>query len=61
MEIRDLLTKYQFDGNNAKIIRGSATAALKASPKAKAAIQATLMDALDSEIPSPRARSTSPS
>ena len=29
MEIRDLLSKYEFDGDNAKIIRGSATKALE--------------------------------
>jgi len=51
-EIRDLLTKYQFDGKNAKIIRGSATAALEGKPEGEAAIQA-LMEALDSEIAEP--------
>jgi elongation factor Tu len=51
-EIRDLLTKYQFDGKAAKIIRGSATAALEGKPEGLAAIQA-LMEALDSEIEEP--------
>ncbi|HEY4248189.1 MAG TPA: elongation factor Tu [Lacunisphaera sp.] len=51
-EIRDLLTKYQFDGKKAKIIRGSATAALEGKPEGEAAIQA-LMEALDSEIQEP--------
>jgi elongation factor Tu len=51
-EIRDLLTKYQFDGKAAKIIRGSATAALEGKPEGKAAIQA-LMEAIDSEIAEP--------
>ncbi|MCU1386441.1 MAG: tufA, partial [Acidobacteria bacterium] len=51
-EIRDLLTKYQFDGKNAKIIRGSATAALEGKPEGLAAIQA-LMEALDNEIAEP--------
>jgi elongation factor Tu len=51
-EIRDLLTKYQFDGKAAKIIRGSATAALEGKPEGNAAIQA-LMEALDSEIEEP--------
>src|SRR5579864_3082489 len=37
-EIRDLLNKYQFDGKNAKIIRGSATAALEGKPEGVAAI-----------------------
>jgi elongation factor Tu len=51
-EIRDLLTKYQFDGKNAKIIHGSATAALEGKPEGVKAIS-DLMDAIDSEIPEP--------
>ena len=51
-EIRDLLTKYQFDGKNAKIIRGSATAALEGKPEGVKAI-GDLMDAIDTEIPEP--------
>jgi len=51
-EIRDLLTKYQFDGKAAKIIRGSATAALENKPEGNAAIQ-ELMEALDNEIAEP--------
>jgi len=51
-EIRDLLTKYKFDGKNAKIIRGSATAALEGKPEGIQAIS-DLMDAIDSEIPEP--------
>ena len=52
MEIRELLSKYQFDGDNAKIIRGSATAALEGKPEGVAAI-GELMNAIDSEIPEP--------
>ena len=52
MEIRELLSKYNFDGDNAKIIRGSATAALEGKPEGLKAIQ-ELMDAIDSEIPEP--------
>src|SRR6186713_2839188 len=51
-EIRDLLTKYQFDGKNAKIIRGSATAALEGKPEGEKAIS-DLMTAIDTEIPEP--------
>ncbi|HEX3728254.1 MAG TPA: elongation factor Tu [Opitutaceae bacterium] len=51
-EIRDLLTKYKFDGKNAKIIRGSATAALEGKPEGIQAIS-DLMDAIDAEIPEP--------
>ena len=51
-EIRDLLTKYQFDGKAAKIIRGSATAALEGKPEGVKAI-GDLLDAVDSEIAEP--------
>ncbi|HXQ80776.1 MAG TPA: elongation factor Tu [Opitutaceae bacterium] len=51
-EIRDLLTKYQFDGKGAKIIRGSAAAALEGKPEGVKAVS-DLMDAIDSEIPEP--------
>jgi elongation factor Tu len=51
-EIRDLLTKYKFDGKGAKIIRGSATAALDGKPEGIKAIS-DLMDAIDAEIPEP--------
>ena len=51
-EIRDLLTKYQFDGKNAKIVRGSATAALEGKPEGEKAIS-ELMDAIDNEIAEP--------
>ncbi len=54
MEIRDLLSKYEFDGDNAKIIRGSATKALEddESDLGLGAIQ-NLMDAIDAEIAEP--------
>ena len=52
MEIRELLSKYQFDGDNVTIIRGSATAALENKPEGNAAITA-LMDAIDKDIPEP--------
>jgi len=53
MEIRELLTKYQFDGDKATIVRGSATAALEGKPEGEAAITA-LMNAIDSDIPEPQ-------
>ena len=48
------LSKYEFDGDNAKIIRGSATKALEddESDLGLGAIQ-SLMDAIDSEIAEP--------
>jgi elongation factor Tu len=52
MEIRDLLTKYQFPGDKTPIIRGSATAALAAKPEGEKAI-ADLLAAVDSFIPLP--------
>ncbi len=54
-EIRELLTKYEFDGDNATVVRGSATKALAATsiedPAAKPIYD--LMDALDAKIPDP--------
>ena len=52
MEIRDLLTKYQFPGDKTPIIRGSATAAQQSKPEGEKAI-ADLLDACDSFIPDP--------
>src|SRR6202163_1787518 len=52
MEIRELLTKYQFPGDTATIIRGSATAALEGKPEGEKAIT-DLMTAIDTEIPEP--------
>ena len=52
MEIRELMTKYQFDGDKAVIVRGSATAALEGKPEGIAAINA-LLNAIDTEIPQP--------
>src|ERR1700749_3256076 len=52
MEIRDLLTKYQFPGDKTPIIRGSATAALAAKPEGEKAI-ADLLAAIDSLTPLP--------
>jgi len=53
-EIRDLLKKYKYDGDNAPIIRGSAKAALE-NPSDDAAAKPILdlLDALDSYIPEP--------
>lgn len=52
MEIRDLLSKYDYDGDNATIVRGSATGALAGDDKWVKSIDA-LMDAIDSEIAEP--------
>ena len=52
MEIRELLTKNGFDGDNTPIIQGSATGALAEDPKWIAKID-ELMDAVDAYIPLP--------
>ena len=52
MEIRDLLNKYDFDGDNAPVIRGSALGALNGEPKWEEKVM-ELMDAVDSYIPLP--------
>jgi elongation factor Tu len=55
VEIRELLTKYQFDGEKTPIIRGSATKALacKKADDPDAKCIADLMTALDTFIPMP--------
>lgn len=52
LEVRELLTKYGFDGENAPIIRGSGLKALEGEEKYVKAIE-ELMDAVDSYIPTP--------
>ena len=55
MEIRELLNKYDFDGDNAPIVRGSALAATKAASADDPACKCIqeLLDTLDSYIPDP--------
>jgi elongation factor Tu len=52
MEVRELLTKYQYPGNDVPIIRGSALKALEGDPAEEKHIM-ELMDAVDSYIPTP--------
>ena len=52
MEVRDLLNKYDFDGDNAPVIRGSALGALNGEPKWEQKVL-ELMDAVDEYIPLP--------
>ena len=52
MEVRDLLTKYEFPGDKTPIIRGSAKAALAGEKDGEDAIQ-KLMEAIDAFIPLP--------
>lgn len=53
MEIRDLLTKYGYPGDEVPIIRGSALKALNGEADGVESIK-KLMDALDSYIPEPK-------
>jgi elongation factor Tu len=52
MEIRELLSKYEYDGDNTPIIKGSATGALAGEAQWVKAVE-DLMDAVDSYIPLP--------
>ncbi|MBD3245333.1 MAG: elongation factor Tu [Candidatus Moranbacteria bacterium] len=54
-EIRELLNKYEFDGDNAAIIKGSALKALEAKDKDDENVKAVLnlVEALDEKIPEP--------
>jgi elongation factor Tu len=52
MEVRELLSKYKFDGDNAPVIRGASLPALQGDPKWEESI-AKLLEALDSYIPEP--------
>jgi len=52
MEVRDLLSKYEFPGDDAAVVRGSATAALDAKPEGEEAIQ-NLLTAIDANVPLP--------
>lgn len=52
MEIRELLSKYDYDGDNTPIIKGSATGALAGEDKWVGAVE-ELMAAVDEYIPLP--------
>jgi elongation factor Tu len=52
LEVRELLSKQQFDGDNAPVIRGSAIKAIGGDPASVKSIE-DLLDALDSYIPEP--------
>ena len=53
MEIRDLLSKYEFPGDDIPIVRGSALKALNGDAEGEKAINA-LIEAVDSYIPEPQ-------
>ena len=52
LEVRDLLSKYNFDGDNAPVIRGSALGALNGEAQWEDKVM-ELMDVVDSYIPIP--------
>jgi elongation factor Tu len=63
MEVRELLSKYEFDGDNIPVIKGSATDCLKAAfAKDEAGYKPVieLMDALDRNIPEPQREQDKP-
>ena len=53
MEVRELLSKYEFDGDNAPVIKGSATKALLDPEGEDAKPIMELIEALDTNIPVP--------
>ncbi len=59
MEVRDLLTKYDFDGDNTPVIRGSALGALNGEAKWEAKVE-ELMNAVDTWIPLPKRENEKP-
>ena len=59
MEVRDLLSKYDYDGDNAPIIRGSALGGLNGEAKWEDKIM-ELMDAVDNYIPIPQRENEKP-
>jgi elongation factor Tu len=52
MEVRELLSKYQFPGDDVPVIRGSALGALNGEPEWEAKIE-ELMEAVDTYVPRP--------
>ena len=59
MDVRELLNKYEYDGDNTPVIRGSALKALEGDPKWEEKID-ELMDAVDTWIPTPERDNTKP-
>ena len=59
MEVRELLTKYEYPGDKVTIVRGSALKALEGDAEAEKQIQA-LMDAVDVDIPTPQRDTAKP-
>ncbi len=52
LEVRDLLSEYEFPGDDVPVVRGSALKALEGDPEGAAQIE-ELMEAVDSYVPEP--------
>ncbi|MGB8331127.1 MAG: elongation factor Tu [Polyangiales bacterium] len=53
MEVRELLSKYDYDGDNIPVVQGSALGALNGEPKWVESV-VKLMEAVDTHIPEPQ-------
>ena len=53
MEVRELLNKYKFDGDNAKVIRGAALPGAQRRREVGGDDRASCSTALDTQIPEP--------
>jgi elongation factor Tu len=63
MEVRELLSKYDFDGDNISVVKGSATECIAgATSKDESKMQGVieLLEALDKDIPEPERESDKP-
>lgn len=59
MEVRELLTKYKYDGDNVTIVRGSALKAIEGDVAAEQQVL-DLMAAVDKDIPTPERETDKP-
>ncbi|MDJ0953004.1 MAG: elongation factor Tu [Acidimicrobiia bacterium] len=60
LEVRDLLTEYEFPGDDIPVVRGSALKALEEGDEAAVASINELMEAVDSYIPEPERETDKP-
>jgi elongation factor Tu len=59
LELRELLNKYEFDGDDVPIVRVSALKALQGDPEAEAQV-GQLLDAVDTYVPEPERATDQP-
>ena len=52
MEVRELLSKYEFDGDNIQVVKGSSLAAMEGKPEGVQSVE-ELLEVIDKEIPEP--------